>query len=183
VSCTVVNTGERHGKEVVQLYVGDPQARVARPIRELKGFAKVSLAPGAAETVRFELGARDLSYWSSRQQRWVLEAGVFTLAVGRSSRDLRMDATVEVAAPPIPVRLDAEATLREWLADPAGAAALHQAVGVDASGAPRGILGDDETMKVLGEFPLRTLTVFPCLGIDQQVVTALLNHPAATRLA
>jgi beta-glucosidase len=170
----------RPGKEVVQLDVGDPQGRLARPIRELKGFAKVSLAPGAADTVTFRLGARDRSYWSTRQQRWVLEAGVFNLAVGRSSRDLRLHVTVEVPAPPIPVRLDVEATLREWLADPAGAAALRQAIGVAASGEPQGILGDDETMPVLGDFPLRTLTALPGLGIDQQVLTALLEHPDVT---
>jgi beta-glucosidase len=177
VSCTVVNTGKRAGTEVVQLYVGDPQSRVARPARELKDFAKLRLAPGGAETVTFDLDSRDLSYWSASQRRWVLEAGAFDLWVGRSSRDLRLRVTVEVAAPPVLVRLDAEATLREWLADPAGAAALRRTIGVDDANHPRGILGDAEALTVLGDFPLRTLTAFPGLGLDRVVLNALLNPP------
>src|SRR5918994_4982264 len=64
-SCTVTNTGQRPGKEVVQLYVNDPESSVARPPRELKGFAKTAtLVPGEGETVIFRLRSRDLSYWS-----------------------------------------------------------------------------------------------------------------------
>ncbi|MCZ7422104.1 glycoside hydrolase family 3 C-terminal domain-containing protein [Verrucosispora sp. WMMA2121] len=176
VSCTVAKTGRRPGKEVVQLYVGAPQSQVARPIRELKDFVKVDLAPGAAERVSLTLSARDLSYWSTGQRRWVLQAGTFDIGIGRSSRDLRLSATVEIDAPPVPVRLDAEATLREWLADPAGADALRRVVGVDATGRPRGILGDHEAMTVLGDFPLRTLTAFPGLGIDRTVLAVLLDR-------
>ncbi|MEJ3750311.1 glycoside hydrolase family 3 C-terminal domain-containing protein [Actinomycetes bacterium KLBMP 9797] len=175
VTCTVTNTGDRAGKEVVQLYVGDPHARVARPVRELKAFAKVPLAPGEARTVTFHLGARDLAYWSSEHRRWVVEAGIFQVAVGASSRDLRLSTTIEVAAPPLPVRLDAAATLEEWLADPAGAAALRRVVGVDANGAPRGILGDPEAMRVLGNFPLSSLAAFPGMGFDQATLSTLVD--------
>ena len=66
VTCRITNAGDRAGKEVVQLYVGDPEASVARPVRELKAFAKVDLAPGESSAVTFRLAARDLSYWSSR---------------------------------------------------------------------------------------------------------------------
>jgi beta-glucosidase len=173
VTCTVVNTGARHGKEVVQLYVAAPPSQVARPVRELKAFAKVDLPPGAGETVTFQLAARDLSYWSVRDQRWLLQGGTFEIAVGASSRDLRLTATAQVPGEAITVPLTAEATLREWLADPAGAAALHAAVGVDDDGKPAGILGDPESLTVLGDFPLTTLTAFPGLGIDRTVVAEL----------
>jgi beta-glucosidase len=176
VTCTVANTGGRAGKEVVQLYVGDPQAQVARPVRELKAFAKVSLEPGQAATVTFRLDARDLSYWSAAHHRWVLEAGAFELAVGASSRDLRLTTTLEVPAPPLPVRLDAMATLEEWLAHPEGSAALRRAVGVDDDGRPRGILGDDELIRVIGNFPLGSLAAFPGLGIDHATVDHLLGQ-------
>jgi beta-glucosidase len=96
VTCTVTNTGARAGKEVVQLYVGDPESEVARPVRELRGFAKVSLDPGASATVTLHLGARDLSYWSTAHGGWRLEPGAFELAVGASSRDLRLTTTVDV---------------------------------------------------------------------------------------
>jgi beta-glucosidase len=180
VRCTVTNTGDRAGKEVVQLYIGDPEARVARPIRELKAFTKVSLEPGAAETVVFQLSARDLSYWYAPEHRWVLEGGTFDLAVGASSRDLRLTSTIDVPAPPLPVRLDAMATLEEWLAHPEGGPALREAVGVDDGGKPRGILGSEELLTVIGNFPLGTLAAFG-MGIDHATVADLLRRFGASK--
>jgi beta-glucosidase len=175
VSCRVVNTGPRAGREVAQLYLHDPECAVARPPRELKGFAKTAvLEPGQGELVSFELSARDLSYWSARQHGWVLEGGTFELSVGASSRDLRLTGTVEVTAPPVPVRLDGMATLQEWLAEPASAALLREAVGYLPDGSPRGILGDEEMIRVIGNFPLASLAAFPGLGIDQPTVDELI---------
>jgi beta-glucosidase len=77
---------------------------------------------------------------------------------------------LEIAAPPHRVRLDAMATLQEWLADPAGAVALREAIGVDAEGRPRGILGDDELARVIGSFPLSSLATFPGSGIDHDMI-------------
>ena len=124
----------------------------------------------------FRLEARDLSYWSTTHHRWVLEAGGFELAVGASSRDLRLTATLEVPAPPLPVRMDAMATLQEWLAHPEGSTALRQAVGVDDEGKPLGILRDDELIKIIGNFPLSSLAAFPGLGINHATVTDLVQR-------
>jgi len=176
VTCTVTNTGARSGKEVVQLYVSDRHASVARPPRELKGFAKVDLEAGAVCTVSFQLHARDLSYWSVEHGRWVLEGGVFDIAVGASSRDLRLTIALDIAAPPLPVRLDAMATLQEWLADPNGCVALREAIGVEPDGTPRGILGDQEMLTVIGNFPLSTLAAFPGVGIDRSTVDGLIQR-------
>lgn len=181
VTCTVVNTGPRAGKEVVQLYLGAPGRALARPVRELKGFRKVALEPGASATVTFRLEARDLSFWSVRESGWVLEPGTYRVSVGASSRDLRLTASLDVAAPPVPVLLDGMATLQEWLDRPDAGAALREAVGVDADGRPRGILGDDELRAVIGNFPLSTLAAFPDLGIGHALVTDLVARfgPAA----
>jgi beta-glucosidase len=180
VTCTVTNTGDRAGKEVVQLYVGDQQSQVARPVRELKAFAKVGLEPGRAETVTFRLTARDLSYWSVAEHRWVLEGGAFDIAVGASARDLRLASTVDVPAPPLPVRLDATATLEEWLAHPEAGPALRKAVGVDDNGRPRGILGDPELLSVIGNFPLGRLAAFG-MGIEHDTVAELVRRFAPER--
>jgi beta-glucosidase len=180
VTCQLTNTGERRGKDVVQLYVGDPQASVAHPPRELKAFAKLDLEPGQTTTVTFTLTARDLSWWSTSLHDWVLEAGEFELAVGASSRDLRLTTTIDIDAPPPPGRLDGMATLQEWLADPTGAALLHEAVGTDDQGRPKGILGSEELLPVIGNFPISTLAAFPGLGFTHDLVHALIEQASAS---
>jgi beta-glucosidase len=176
VACRITNTGSRRGKEVAQLYVGDPAASVGRPPRELQGFAKVDLAPGESEAVTFRLDARDLSYWSTTASRWVLEPGEFAIAVGASSRDLRLTTTIDIEGPPLRVSLDGTATLEEWLADTTGAALLRNALGTDEAGRPRGILGNDEMLAVIGNFPIRTLAAFPGLGLDHATVDDLVQR-------
>jgi beta-glucosidase len=170
LSCTVTNTGARTGKEVVQVYVGDLEASVARPVRELKAFTKVELEPGEATTVTFELGSRDLSYWSVRAHGWVLEAGRFSLAVGASSRDLRLTAVVDIPAPPITGPLGADSTLAEWLADPAGSVALRAAFGTG------GLLADGELVTVIGNFPLSRLAAFHGIGLDHAALDSLVRQ-------
>jgi beta-glucosidase len=179
VTCRVTNTGDRRGKEVVQLYVRDPQASVARPVRELKAFAKLDLDPGQTAVVELALTARDLSWWSTTLDDWVLEGGEFELAVGASSRDLRLTTTLDIAAPPPPATLDAMSTLQEWLADPTGSALLREAVGTDEEGRPKGILGNVELLPVIGNFPISTLAAFPGLGLSHSVVDALIDRVVA----
>jgi beta-glucosidase len=179
VSCRVTNTGDRRGKEVVQLYVRDPEASVARPVRELKAFAKADLDPGEATVVEFALNARDLSYWSTSVNDWVLEGGEFELAVGASSRDLRLTRIVDIAAPPLPVKLDGMATLEEWLADPSGSALLHKAIGTDKDGKPKGILGNEELLPVIGNFPISSLAALPGLGFTHDLVHSLVEQVSA----
>jgi len=96
VACVVENAGPTAGHEVVQLYAGDLEARVARPPRELKEFARVFLAPGESREVAFALSPRDLSYWSAARGRWLLEPGEFRIEVGASSRDIRLAAGITV---------------------------------------------------------------------------------------
>jgi beta-glucosidase len=89
----VTNSGERAGREVVQLYVRDVDASVPRPPRELKAFEKIELQPGETKNVRFVLDDRAFQFWGDGG--WTLEPGDFELEVGRSSRDIR--ATAEIA--------------------------------------------------------------------------------------
>lgn len=89
VSTTVTNTGKRAGKEVVQLYIGQEKSSVERPARELKGFEKVSLAPGETKTVTFTVSPEDLMYYSEVNHAWTAEAGKFKAYVCASSEDVR----------------------------------------------------------------------------------------------
>jgi beta-glucosidase len=93
VSVAVTNTGQRPGQEIVQLYVHDSAARLSRPPKELKGFAKVTLTPGETTTVTLTLDRQALAYWDDAQQAWVAEAGEFGVFVGSSSQDIRARAT------------------------------------------------------------------------------------------
>lgn len=91
VSVSVSNTGDVAGAAVPQLYVGLPSSAPAgTPIRQLRGFEKVHLEQGESQTVGFELMRRDLSYWDIISQQWVIPEGEFTVWVGLSSRDLKV---------------------------------------------------------------------------------------------
>jgi beta-glucosidase len=95
VRARVRNTGDRAGEEVVQLYVRDLLASVARPVMALKGSRKVRLEPGASTTVEFALPAGSLAMLDA-DMRWLVEPGSFRVLVGRSSRDIRLHGSVEV---------------------------------------------------------------------------------------
>ncbi len=97
VSVLVTNAGERAGEEVVQLYLRDPVAGISRPVRELKGFEKIALAPGEVQTVRFELGRRELGFYDTRGE-FTVEPGAFEVFVGGSSR-ADLSATFTLDAP------------------------------------------------------------------------------------
>jgi beta-glucosidase len=92
VDVEVTNTGTRAGEELVQLYVRDDVASVARPIRELVGFARVALDPGQARTVSFSVPSSRLAFHDQSMRR-VTEPGTFTFSVGSSSSDIRAEAT------------------------------------------------------------------------------------------
>lgn len=93
VSVDVTNAGGRAGKEVVQVYVRDIQARLQRPEQELKAFGKVLLAPGERKTVTLTLDRESLAYYDDRAREWIAEAGEFEARVGSSSRDIHASAT------------------------------------------------------------------------------------------
>jgi beta-glucosidase len=85
VTFDVKNTGSREGAEIAQLYVGDKHSHIARPVKELKGFAKVDLKPGETKTVHLTLDRRAFSYFDPKQHHWTAEPGEFSILVGSSS--------------------------------------------------------------------------------------------------
>jgi beta-glucosidase len=85
VSADVTNTGSRAGDTVVQLYIHQRAGSASRPVRQLKGFERVTLAPGAKYTVRFELGPEELQFWSPTRKQWVVEPEQFDVWVGEDS--------------------------------------------------------------------------------------------------
>ncbi|HZZ14634.1 MAG TPA: glycoside hydrolase family 3 C-terminal domain-containing protein [Candidatus Sulfotelmatobacter sp.] len=88
VSFNVTNTGNREGAEVAELYVSDHHANVPRPVKELKGFAKVNLKPGETQKISITLDRRALSYYDSEARQWKASAGEFGVMVGTSAAEI-----------------------------------------------------------------------------------------------
>lgn len=95
VSCTITNTGNRAGSEVVQLYIHDKISSVVRPVKELKGFKKVKLQPGETKEIYFEPGYDALKMLDT-DLHWVVESGEFEVMVGASSEDIRLTEIINV---------------------------------------------------------------------------------------
>ena len=96
VTCTLKNTGDRKGAEVVQLYITDEVSSLDRPIKELKGFKRIVLDPAASSKVEFTLNKDAFSYYDHQKKDWVAEAGKFKILLGNSSRDLPLSAEFEL---------------------------------------------------------------------------------------
>ena len=91
VSVDITNSGDCEGKEVVQLYISDLKSSLPRPVKELKGFRKVSLSPGESTTVTFTISKEDLSFFDPDRHKWVAEPGKFKALIGSASDDIRTE--------------------------------------------------------------------------------------------
>jgi beta-glucosidase len=176
VSFTITNTGSVAGREVAQVYVQAPSSHVERPERELRAFRVVLLAPGESQNVTLTLGARDLAYFHPLHKEWTVESGTVVLHVGASSRDLRLQASVDVSVPQSVHPLDRDSTLAEWLAHPRGSqllGAMLQSVGGDSP------LTDPDTLAVVGSMPLKRIGRFPGVGLTSEMLDGMLQQANA----
>jgi beta-glucosidase len=96
VSFTVTNTGKRAGAEIAQLYVGETNPSVPRPLKELKGFDKVHLQPGQSQTITLQLNQRSFAFFNTNKHLWDARPGVYNVSVGASSQDIRLTGQVTV---------------------------------------------------------------------------------------
>ena len=126
VSVDVTNTGKVPGKEVVQLYVADRESReVFRPVRELKGFDKISLAPGETKTVTFTLDKRAFAWWNTRIHDWYVESGEFDIQICRNASEVILQETVTVeGTAALPITVDEDTILMDLAKYPAKMAVM-----------------------------------------------------------
>jgi beta-glucosidase len=166
VSLEVTNTGKVAGKETVQVYVRDVKSKLVRPVKELKGFAKLELQPGETQTVSVPLDFRAFAYYHPGYRRWITEDGEFEILVGASAADIRLRKTVTLESTlELPSLLNIESTPREWLEDKRGRAVLEpilngiaQQMGA-AMGAGEQAIGMD-MMGFILDTPLRSVLGF-----------------------
>ena len=126
ISLDITNTGDLPGAEIVQVYVHDRESELARPEKELKGFAKVNLQPGETKKVSIPLDFRSFAYYHPKHHQWITESGDFDLLIGASSVDIRHIETVTLKSSILlKSLLDRESTVGEWLNDPKGRVVLN----------------------------------------------------------
>lgn len=90
VSFNITNKGKMIGEEIVQLYVGYPDSPIDRPHKELKGFTRVSLTPNETKTISLKVKSKDLAYYDSKSEKWIIEKGRYTIYIGPSSREANL---------------------------------------------------------------------------------------------
>ncbi len=182
---TVTNTGSRAGKTVVQLYVGDKESTVLRPIRELKGFEKVELQPGESRDVTFTLDKRAFAYWNAAIHDWHVETGAFTIEVGQSSRDIEVSGEVTVESTvELPRRYTADSIFMDVMADPKAKEALGPmlasiqkafAPNADASNTAQEAISADMGLAMMRYMPLRGLVSFSPDKVTDDTLKQLLD--------
>ncbi len=167
---TVTNTGARPGKAVAQLYVRNAEGDVIRPVRELKGFKKVALAPGESKDVTFALDKRSFACWNEVIRDWHVPTGDYAVEVGAHSRDLPLCAPVRVTSTQrIPVKYDMDSIFMDIMKDPKAAAVfkpfmdatMSAFAGSEAeSDVAQEAISPDMMMAMMQYMPLRSMISF-----------------------
>lgn len=174
VTVTVANTGDRRGREVVQIYAGMTASRVDRPTRWLVGFGSLTLEPGATGVVEIPVSRTDLAHWADR---WVVESAEYMLWAAASSRDLRLHTTVQLTGNEVPEPFTGESTLGEVLADPVAAPIVTAAVAELSDGGPE----SSDMLTFIGALPLDRLAAFSGDRLPPERLGALLTQINALR--
>lgn len=182
VRVDLTNTGDRDGREIVQVYVAPTGSRVQRAPRELKAFASVPLSAGETRTVELVVRREDLAYWDVRVDRWIVEAGEYTVDVAASSRDIRSSASVQIDGDEVHVPLTLNSSIGDVVAHPIAGPIVMGALGgflgelsgADSSAAS--MMPNDEAMeKMMASFPIGRLIGFPGVDVSHEQVEQLLD--------
>ncbi|MFC7886208.1 glycoside hydrolase family 3 C-terminal domain-containing protein [Streptomyces sp. NPDC057376] len=128
VRVTVTNTGERTGKHVVQVYVATTAGRVRRPLRELRAFSKVELAPGESREVELRLGRRAFAYWDIEGSRWTVAPGQYTVQIAENASQVVAERTVTLTGDTDAVVLTLDSAIGDWFAHPVAGPMLQEAL-------------------------------------------------------
>lgn len=167
VSVKVKNTGDIAGKEVVQLYVASCTEDVVRPLRELRGFEKVTLAPGEEKRVTFALDKRAFAYWDIEQHDWYAPTGEYQIQIGISAAEIVLEKTVKVNSTTVlKPHFDMNTALGDMMKHPVAMGVLQQAMGAMMAGAnvsdsgEESVLSKEAMAATAAAMPLRSLLSF-----------------------
>ena len=187
-SLTVTNTGTRSGKAVVQLYTGAESGVInaVRPVRQLKGFQKISLEPGESKELCFKLDKRSFATWRTEIHDWWVESGVYTVEVGGSSADLPLKACLHIESTvSLPKHYDNNSIMMDILADPKGREIagkfMREGLAIFSGGqesekeAGSEAITSDMSMAMLNYMPLRGVLSFGGGAVTEESLRALLE--------
>ena len=168
VTVDVTNTGDRAGKEVVQLYISDLNGTPDRPVKELKGFTKVMLQPGETKSVTLTIDARSLSYFDEKLGDWYAPSGKYQILVGDASDHImtctELGFTTEKV---LPMRMDLSITIGELLQNPKTAPVIR-AMMTKMTNDNLTMEGADAMMEAMMRFmPLKSLKSFGMMNEEQ----------------
>ena len=180
LSLKVKNTGDIYGKEIIQLYVSDPESTVIKPEKELKEFAKVELEPGQEKIVEFELAKRAFAYYNTEIDDWYVESGEYDILVGASSRDIRLKETVRVESTvELPYEYTINTNVGDILADPEAEEVFNELLSEYLEGTDLfEMLGGrkSEMMEAMLKYmPLRALVMFSEGAVNRKQVEEIVE--------
>jgi beta-glucosidase len=176
VTVTVTNTGDRAGREVVQVYTNLPGSSVVRPVRELKTFASVPLDAGESRQVSLLIHRSDLAYWDVQVDSWVVEGGRYRVEVAASSRDVRAVTEVHVPGDAVSRPISRDSSLGEVYSDPIASAALRKVLARGGRSEPA-FSQDENVQMMLASFPVGRMGMF---GLTEEDIDEFLSEATAT---
>ncbi|ULE35592.1 beta-glucosidase family protein [Mycobacterium sp. IDR2000157661] len=175
VQTRITNTGALPGREVVQVYAGLPSSAVSRPPRWLVGFTTVALAGGEHADCEIHFPTAQLAYWHTGADRWVVEGGDYSIWVGASSRDLRLQVTVHLDGDEVRAPLTLESTFAEVLSHPeAGRSLLSAFAGMMGDAPAADAIGVD-LLRLMAQIPIERAVAFTGGAIRREDLRALLR--------
>ena len=165
VTVDVTNTGDRAGKDVVQLYVAVKECEVPRSVKELRGFEKILLAPGETKTVTFTLDKRDFSYWNDEAHCFHMPEGVYEIQIGASAHEVLLSQEIRAKEEPLNLKMtyDMTSLIGDVVKKPSGAAFLDSHLeemvqGVVASGIAADTVGEMPDLSTMDHAQLSAMT-------------------------
>jgi beta-glucosidase len=173
VALPVTNSGDRDGREIVQVYVSKPDSWVRRASKELKGFQAIEIEAGATAEATIRIPRHDLAYWEERVDGWVVEGGVYTIQVGSSSRDIRCATVIDVVGDKLALPLTENSTIGEVMAHPTAGPLFASLTGQTMARTSDSAMGVD-VARVAASIPLSRLVVLG--GLSRETLDEFLKQ-------